>query len=100
GRPRLFAGISAGALDSMVAHYTAFRKKRSDDAYTPGGVAGKRPNRACIVYTSLVKQAYPGLPIALGGIEASLRRASHYDFWTDRIRRPILLDAKADIVLY
>ena len=100
GRPRLFAGVTAGALDSMVAHYTAFRKKRNDDAYTSGGVAGKRPNRACIVYSSLVKQAFPKLPIVLGGIEASLRRTSHYDFWTDQIRRPIILDAKADVVLY
>ena len=74
GRPRLFAGVTAGSLDSMLAHYTAFRKKRSDDAYTPGGLAGARPNRACIVYTNLVRRAFPGLPVALGGIEASLRR--------------------------
>ena len=100
GRPRLFAGITAGALDSMLAHYTAFRKKRSDDAYTPGGRHGARPNRACIVYTSLVRQAFPGLPVVLGGIEASLRRATHYDFWTDKVRRPILLDSKADLVVY
>ncbi|HEX2974290.1 MAG TPA: YgiQ family radical SAM protein, partial [Tepidisphaeraceae bacterium] len=100
GRPRLFAGVTAGALDSMLAHYTAFRKKRSDDAYTPGGQAGARPNRACLVYSSLIKQAFPGLPIVLGGIEASLRRISHYDFWTDKIRRSILIDAKADLLLY
>jgi uncharacterized radical SAM protein YgiQ len=100
GRPRLFAGVTAGALDSMLAHYTAFRKKRHDDAYTPGGPHGARPNRACIVYTSLVRQAFPGLPVVLGGIEASLRRATHYDFWTDKIRRSILLDSKADLVVY
>lgn len=100
GRPRLFAGISAGALDSMLAHYTAFRRKRRDDAYTPGGLAGARPNRACIVYANLVRRAFPGLPVVLGGIEASLRRVSHYDFWTDSLRRSILLDAKADLILY
>ncbi|MBI5622402.1 MAG: YgiQ family radical SAM protein [Elusimicrobia bacterium] len=100
GRPRLFAGVSAGSLDSMLAHYTAFRKKRSDDAYTPGGRAGARPNRACIAYTGLVKAAFPGLPVVLGGIEASMRRASHYDFWSDAVRRSILLDSKADLLVY
>lgn len=100
GRPRLFAGVSAGAIDSMLAHYTAFRKKRSDDAYTPGGRAGARPNRASIVYTNLLRQAFPGLPVVLGGIEASLRRVTHYDFWTDKLRKPILLDAKADLIVY
>lgn len=100
GRPRLFAGVSAGAIDSMLAHYTAFRKKRSDDAYTPGGKAGQRPNRACIVYTNLLRRAFPGLPVILGGIEASLRRITHYDFWTNALRKPIILDAKADAVVY
>ena len=100
GRPRLFVGVTAGAIDSMLAHYTAFRKKRHDDAYTPGGQCGARPNRATIVYASLVKQAFPKLPIVLGGIEASLRRNTHYDFWTDKLRRPLLLDAKADLLLY
>lgn len=100
GRPRLFTGISAGALDSMLAHYTAFRKKRHDDAFTPGGRAGARPNRAAIVYANLARQAFPGLPVVLGGIEASLRRISHYDFWTDALRRPILLDAKADLLVW
>ena len=100
GRPRLLAGITAGALDSMLAHYTAFRKKRHDDFYTPGGLAGARPNRACLVYAGIVKQAFPKLPIILGGIEASLRRITHYDFWTDKLRRSILLDAKADMILY
>ena len=100
GRPRLFAGVAAGAIDSMLAHYTAFRKKRSDDAYTPGGRAGARPNRAAIVYTGLVRQAFPGIPVVIGGIEASLRRISHYDFWTDTLRRSILLDSKADLLVY
>ena len=100
GRPRLFAGISAGAVDSLLAHYTAFRKKRRDDAYTPGGKAGARPNRACLVYANLVRRAFPGLPLVLGGIEASLRRVSHYDFWSDSLRRPILMDAKADLLVW
>ncbi len=100
GRPRLFAGVSAGAIDSMLAHYTAFRKKRSEDAYTPGGLAGARPNRACIVYSNLLRRAFPGLTLVLGGIEASLRRITHYDFWTDALRKPIILDAKADAVVY
>jgi len=100
GRPRLFAGITAGALDSMLAHYTAFRKKRSDDGGTPGGRAGARPNRATIVYSNLVRQAFPGLPLVIGGIEASMRRAVHYDFWSDALRRPMLLDAKADLLIY
>lgn len=100
GRPRLFAGVTAGALDSMLAHYTAFRKKRSDDAYTPGGRTGARPNRASIVYTHLLRQAFPDLLIILGGIEASLRRATHYDFWSNQLRRSILLDSKADLLIY
>ena len=100
GRPRLFAGITAGSLDSMLAHYTAFRKKRKDDAYTPGGQAGARPNRASLVYTGMARQAFPGLPIVLGGIEASLRRISHYDFWSDSLRKSILLDSKADLLIY
>ncbi len=100
GRPRLFCGIGAGAVDSMVAHYTAFRKKRHDDAYTPGGRAGARPNRASIVYANLARRAFPGVPLVLGGIEASLRRVTHYDFWTDALRRPILMDAKADLLVW
>jgi uncharacterized radical SAM protein YgiQ len=100
GRPRLFAGVTAGSLDSMLAHYTAFRKKRSDDAYTPGGKAGARPNRACIAYTNAVHRAFPGLPVILGGIEASLRRVSHYDFWSDSVRKSVLLDAKATAITY
>jgi len=100
GRPRLFVGVTAGALDSMLAHYTAFRKKRHDDAYTPGGQAGGRPNRAAVAYSNLVRRAFGKIPIVLGGIEASLRRITHYDFWTDGLRRSILLDAKADMILY
>lgn len=100
GRPRLFASVSAGAIDSMLAHYTAFRKKRHDDAYTPGGKAGSRPNRATIVYSNLVRSAFPQLPVVIGGIEASLRRITHYDFWTDKLRRSILLDSKADCIVY
>lgn len=99
GRPRLFAAAGAGCLDSMLAHYTAFRKKRSDDAYTPGGQAGARPNRATLVYSGLLRQAFQGLPLVIGGVEASLRRATHYDFWTDKLRRGILLDAKASVLL-
>lgn len=100
GRPTLFAGVTAGSLDSMLAHYTAFRKKRSDDAYTPGGLAGSRPNRASIAYTNVVQRAFPGLPVILGGIEASLRRISHYDFWSDSVRRSVLLDSKAMAITY
>ncbi len=100
GRPRLFAGVTAGAVDSMLAHYTAFRKKRHDDAYTPGGKAGARPNRAVSVYASLVRRAFPGLPVAAGGIEASLRRISHYDFWTNSLRKSLLPDAKLDVLVY
>ena len=100
GRPRLFAAVSAGSMDSMLAHYTAFRKKRSDDALTPGGRSGARPNRATLVYTGLVRAAFPGLPVFIGGLEASLRRFSHYDFWEDKLRRSFLLESKADLLIY
>ncbi len=100
GRPRLFAAISAGAMDSMVNHYTAAKKIRRDDAYTPGGLAGKRPNRAVIAYTAAVKGVFKGLPTVIGGIEASLRRLAHYDYWADQVRRSILIDSKADLLLY
>lgn len=100
GCPSLFVGVSAGALDSMLAHYTAFRKKRHDDAYTPGGKAGRRPNRAVIVYANMVRRVFPGLPLVIGGIEASLRRASHYDFWTDSLRRSVIFDSRADLLAY
>ena len=100
GRPRLFAAISAGAMDSMVNHYTAAKKLRRDDAYTPGGHAGARPNRAVIAYTAAVKGAFKKLPTVIGGIEASLRRLAHYDYWSDSVRRSILIDSKADLLLF
>lgn len=100
GRPRLFFGVTAGNMDSMVNHYTAQRKIRSDDAYTPGGRAGKRPDRACIIYAQMVRRAFKGVLIVLGGIEASLRRLPHYDFWSDSVRNSVLLDAKADVLAY
>ncbi|GAB1468597.1 YgiQ family radical SAM protein [Candidatus Cloacimonadota bacterium] len=100
GKPRLFFGITAGNMDSMVNHYTAQRKLRHDDAYSPDGVAGLRPDRATFVYTNIVKQLYKGVPVVIGGIEASLRRIAHYDFWQDKIRNSILSDSKADILVY
>jgi uncharacterized radical SAM protein YgiQ len=100
GRPRLFFAVSAGAMDSMVAHYTPARKLRRDDAYTPGNRHGARPNRATIVYTARLKEAYKDVPVVVGGIEASLRRFAHYDFWEDKVRRSILFDAKADLLVY
>jgi uncharacterized radical SAM protein YgiQ len=100
GRPRLFAAISSGAMDSMVNHYTAAKKVRNDDAYTPGGRAGARPNRAVIAYTAAVKGAFKGLPTVIGGIEASLRRLAHYDYWDNKVRRSVLVDSKADLLLF
>ncbi len=100
GRPRLFFAVSAGAMDSMVAHYTPARKLRHDDAYTPGNRHGARPNRATIIYTSRLKEAYRDVPVIIGGLEASLRRFAHYDFWEDKVRRSILFDAKADLLIY
>ena len=100
GQPNLFFGVAAGNMDSMINRYTADRKIRSDDAYTPGGVAGKRPDRASMVYSQRCREAYKGVPIVLGGIEASLRRIAHYDYWQDKVRHSILMDAKADILLY
>ncbi|MCL2426193.1 MAG: YgiQ family radical SAM protein [Oscillospiraceae bacterium] len=100
GKPRYAALVTAGNLDSMVAHYTASKKKRSDDYYTPGKKAGKRPDRAVIVYSKLVREAFPDLPIIIGGLEASLRRFAHYDYWDDRVRRPIIVDSTADLLVY
>nr|WP_235017399.1 YgiQ family radical SAM protein [Nitrincola tapanii] len=100
GKPRLFFGIAAGNMDSMINRYTADKKIRSDDAYTPGNVAGKRPDRASIVYSQRCREAYKDVPLVLGGIEASLRRIAHYDYWQDKVRRSILLDARADLLLY
>ncbi|MBN1435270.1 YgiQ family radical SAM protein [Candidatus Fermentibacterales bacterium] len=99
GRPRLFVGVSSGAMDSMVNHYTALGRRRSDDAYSEGGRAGLRPDRALLRYVNAVKAAMPGVPVVIGGIEASLRRLSHYDFWSDSVRKSILLDSKADILV-
>ncbi|MFL6622733.1 MAG: YgiQ family radical SAM protein [Sulfurifustis sp.] len=100
GRPNLFFGITAGNMDSMVNRYTADRKIRSDDAYTPGAAAGKRPDRSVIVYAQRAREAYPDVPIIIGGIEASLRRIAHYDYWSDKVRRSILVDAKADMLIF
>lgn len=100
GRPRLFFGISAGAMDSMVNHYTANRRRRSDDAYTPGGRHGARPDYPTIVYSKILRELYPDVPIVAGGIEASLRRLSHYDYWQDRLRPSIIADAAVDMLLY
>lgn len=100
GVPNLFWSISAGAVDSMVANYTTLGKFRHDDDFTPGVVNNRRPDRACIVYTNLIKKYNKGVPIVLGGIEASLRRVAHYDVWTDKVRRSILFDSKADIITY
>lgn len=100
GAPRLFFGVSAGAMDSMVNHYTAARRRRSDDAYTPGGRHGARPDYPTIVYSGILHDLYPDTPIIAGGIEASMRRLSHYDYWEDRLRPSLLLDCKADIISY
>jgi len=100
GAPRLFVGISAGNLDSMLNKLTAQKKVRSDDQYSPGGRPNQRPNRATVVYANLCRQAFPGVPIVLGGIEASLRRIAHYDYWSDSVRRSILLDSKADLLVF
>ncbi len=100
GEPNLFFGVAAGNMDSMINRYTADRKVRSDDAYTAGGLAGKRPDRASLVYSQRCKEAYKHVPVVLGGIEASLRRIAHYDYWSDKVRRSILMDATADMLLY
>ncbi len=100
GRPRLFYAISAGNMDSMINHYTANRKVRNDDAYSPGGKIGLRPDRATLAYCQRAREAYKSVPIIAGGVEASLRRLAHYDYWSDKVRRSILLDAKADLVSY
>ena len=100
GRPNLFWGVTAGNMDSLINRYTADRKIRSDDAYTPGDVAGKRPDRAAIVYSQRCREAYKDVPIILGGIEGSLRRIAHYDYWSDTVRRSIVVDSKCDLLLY
>ncbi|MEQ1918559.1 MAG: YgiQ family radical SAM protein [Elusimicrobiota bacterium] len=100
GRPRLFFAISAGNMDSMINHYTANKKVRNDDAYSPGGKIGLRPDRATIPYCQRAREAFPGVPVIAGGVEASLRRLAHYDYWSDSVRPSVLLDSKADLVAY
>ncbi len=100
GRPRLFYAVSAGNMDSMINHYTANKKVRNDDAYSPGGRIGLRPDRATLPYCHRAREAYPGVPVIAGGVEASLRRLAHYDYWSDTVRRSILLDCKADLLVY
>ncbi len=100
GAPRLFFGVTAGNMDSMVNRYTSDRRVRSDDAYTPGGVGGRRPDRCVIVYSQRVREAYKGVPIVIGGIEASLRRIAHFDYWSEQVRRSVLVDSKADLLVY
>ncbi len=100
GRPRLFFAVSAGNMDSMINHYTASRKVRNDDAYSPGGRIGLRPDRATLPYCHRSREAFPGVPVIAGGVEASLRRLAHYDYWSDTVRRSILLDCKADLVVH
>ena len=100
GKPNLFWGVTAGNMDSMINRYTADRKIRSDDAYTAGDIGGKRPDRAAIVYSQRCREAFPEVPIVLGGIEGSLRRIAHYDYWSDKVRRSIVVDSKCDLLLY
>jgi len=100
GKPRLFFAISAGNMDSLINHYTANKKVRNDDAYSPGGRIGLRPDRATLPYCQRAREAFPGTPVIAGGVEASLRRLAHYDYWSDTVRRSILLDSKADLVVY
>ncbi len=100
GRPRLCFAVSAGNMDSMLNHYTAARKVRNDDAYSPDGQIGRRPDRATLAYCQRAREAYRGVPVIAGGVEASLRRLAHYDYWSDKVRRPIILDAKADLIVY
>lgn len=100
GTPKLGVLVSAGNIDSMVNHYTVSKKRRSDDAYAPGNKAGQRPDRATIVYCNRIKEVFGSLPILIGGVEDSLRRFTHYDYWDDRLRRSILFDSRADILMY
>ena len=100
GRPRLFFAITAGSMDSMVNHYTAAKRLRSDDAYTPDGKAGMRPDYCTITYSNILRQLYPDIPIVIGGVEASMRRLTHYDYWSDQLKPSILVDSHADILIY
>ena len=100
GKPRLGFFVTSGNIDSMVAHYTAAKRLRHDDVYTAGGIAGKRPDRAVIVYSNIIKEIYPDTPVIIGGLEASLRRFAHYDYWDDKVRQSILIDSKADLLSF
>ena len=100
GEPRYFFAVTAGNMDSMVNHYTAARRLRSDDAYTPGGAAGFRPDYATVVYTGILKKLFPSVPVVAGGIEASMRRLMHYDYWKDKLEPSILISSGADLLIY
>lgn len=100
GKPNLFFGVTGGNLDSMLNHYTATKRLRSDDAFTPGNIHGKRPDYATVVYSNILKKIYPDVPVIIGGIEASMRRLSHYDYWSDSVKKSILIDTNADMLLY
>lgn len=100
GKPRLFFGVTSGNVDAMVANYTSFKRLRSDDPYAPGGRAGNKPDRAVIVYANLVRRVYKDIPIVIGGLEASMRRVAHYDFWSGRVRRSIIEDSRAAVLVY
>ncbi|HAU90268.1 MAG TPA: YgiQ family radical SAM protein, partial [Elusimicrobia bacterium] len=100
GKPRLFYGVSAGNMDSMINKYTHNRRVRSSDDFSPGGRAGLRPDRATIIYSQRCREAYPDAPVVIGGIEASMRRFAHYDYWSDKVRHSVLLDSKADLLVY
>ncbi len=100
GRPRLAALVSAGNLDSMLSHFTAAKRPRSDDPYSPGGKAGRKPQRATVVYCNRAREAWKDIPLIIGGVEASLRRFAHYDYWSDSVRRSILVDSKADLLVF
>ncbi|MFT7385040.1 MAG: putative radical SAM protein YgiQ, partial [Urechidicola sp.] len=100
GRPNLYYGVAAGNMDSMINRYTSDKKIRHDDAYTAGNIGGKRPDRAVIVYSQRCREAYADVPIVIGSIEASLRRIAHFDYWSEKVRRSVLLDAKADLLLF
>jgi uncharacterized radical SAM protein YgiQ len=100
GKPRLAFLVNSGNIDSMVNHYTTFKKRRHQDSYSPGGKAGLRPDRAVTVYSNRIREAYKDIPIIIGGIEASLRRFSHYDYWSDSVKRSVLLDSGADLLVY
>ena len=100
GKPKYFFGVTAGCMDSMVNHYTANKRLRSNDSYTPGGEAGFRPDYATTVYTKILKEIYPDVPVLIGGIEASLRRVTHYDYWKDQLMPSILVDSGADLLVY